>query len=338
MLIKGSYKVKIDGQDVTSRFKPRLTSMNFSRKAGKAADNATMSLADPGGKIALPADRAPVEITLNKIWGFSGFVSSVKCDLSKGGGRNLSVEASSIEQGSKAKEPSLFHKDDATLRDAMVEFGEKAGLNVEVIGDVGDLFRDYWIQQNESFVSFAQRLAREVGGTFKVIGDRAFFSSRNEGLSVSGRPLSPIDAIVGENVLSASISPLRAKPKYKDVEISYFDIAKGKRISVSETTGIDDVDAILRRAISEVDEETARSRAKSLAAESDREKGDGTITILGDATAEPEAIVNLSGFRPGADGAYRIDGVDHQIDAKGGFTTQLTVKQPQDGAGTDSRT
>lgn len=335
--IRNHVKVIVAGNDVTSRFAPRLLDVSIDRTAGKAADSANLTLANPNGTVVMPSDRAPIEIQINGTWVFSGFVTEVEAKIDKKGGRTISIVASSVDQGSKAKEPMLRHKDKASLSSVMKEFGQKAGLNVQVIGSIGSIERDYWIQQNESFVSWGQRMAREVGATFKVIGDRAFFAARNEGLSVSGRPLTPIDAAYGVNLKEASIRPIVSRPRFNKVRVSYFDVAKGEKVEEEFETGIDDVDAALRQLVTAADKAQAKDRAGSLGKESDREKGQGDITILGDERAEPEAICNVSGVAPGADGAYRIDKVSHKVSKGSGFTTSLSLRQPQGSAGKDPR-
>lgn len=335
--LKRDYKVIVAGVDVTSRWHPRLKALSIERAAGQATDTADLTLADPYGKLFLPQDRAPIEIFLGGHWAFSGFVTEVTCSLSKGNGREMNISADSVDHGGKAKEPKLKHVDNTNLASAAQQFAAKAGLSVQVLGSIASVQREYWLQQNESFLSWGQRIAREVGGTFKVIGSRAFLAARNEGLSASGQPLTPIAATVGVNLLECNVTPIVSRPKYKSVKLSYFDIAKGEKVEVDMDTGITDVDVILRSTLAVANKDQAEQKAKSLSKESDREKGQGSVTIIGDARAEPEALCILSGMRPGADGAYRIDAVSHRLDKGAGFTTTLQLRQPQQGAGTDSR-
>jgi phage protein D len=70
---------------------------------------------------------------------------------------------------------------------------------------------------------------------------------------------------------------------------------------------------------------------------SDRNKGEGSVVIDGDSGATPEGLCIVVGARPGIDGAYRIDTVDHELSRDSGFTTTLSLKQPQGSAGTDTR-
>jgi len=111
----------------------------------------------------------------------------------------------------------------------------------------------------------------------------------------------------------------------------------GTGFKVKVGTGIDDVDTALRTVIGYVDEAQAKQKAGAEGKRSDREKGGGSVSILGDPNAEPEALCNISGIRPGIDGSYRIAAVTHNLSKGGGFTTELDLKQPQNGAGVDKR-
>lgn len=335
-LTRTPLKVVVAGQDVTSRFRPLLQSLTVERSAGKAADSASLVLDNSYGRIVTPADRAPITIHIQNEWVFEGFVSEVECNLDKGSGRTMSITASSVDHGGKAKEPTLLHKDNASLSAVAQDFGGKAGLSVKVSGSIASIQRDYWLQQSESFVSWGQRIAREVGGTFKVIGTRAFLTARNEGLSSSGRPLTTIRAAAGSNLLSASIRPIVSRPRFKKVKVSYFDIAKGEKVEEEIDTGID-VDASLRHLIAAATKSQAKERADAHGKESDREKGQGDVNIVGDARAEPEALCIVSGVANGADGAYRIDSVSHKV-SRSGFTTSLTLRQPQSSGGSNAKT
>ena len=72
-------------------------------------------------------------------------------------------------------------------------------------------------------------------------------------------------------------------------------------------------------------------------ATSERDAGEGSVTIEGDTGAIPDGLCIVSGARPGIDGAYRIETVTHRYSRGGGFITELELRQPQDGAGQDPR-
>ena len=336
-LFYADYAVIVAGQDVTSRIDARLLSVKVTRASGEAADTCDLKLADPHGDTVMPGERAPTQVMIDGLLAFDGFISDVTYAFGKGSGSTLDISCSSIDQGSKVKEPTLKHKDNSSLSDFASELGSAAGLAVTVAGSITGISRPYWLSQNESFMSWGQRISKEVGASFKILGTNAYLVALNEGISPSGQPLTSISAIRGQNLISGSISPIISRPKFKDVEISYFDIKKGERVKQKVPTGVSDVDSSLRTVIGAADEDQAKSKAEAAGKNSDREKGAGSVTILGDVAAEPEAMVFIGGCRAGVDGGYRIGTVTHNISKSSGFETELDLKQPQDGAGTDSR-
>lgn len=330
-------QIIVAGQDVTSRFQPSLKDVKITRASGEAADTCDLTLSDKNGKNILPGERAPVVVIVNGDLGFTGFVSDVTSNGGKGSGMELELSCSSIDQGSAVKQQQLKHKDDSSLSDFGSQLASAAGLALTVAGSIAGITRPYWLAQQESFMSWGQRIAKEIGASFKIIGDQAYLVGLNEGISASGKPLTPISAIRGINLERWSISPIISRPKFKEVEVSYFDIKKGERVSQKVPTGNSDVDASLRTVIGAANEDQAKNKANGASKSSDREKGAGSITIIGDILAEPEAICNVSGVRPGIDGAYRISSVSHSISKGSGFTSEISLREPQGSAGVDGR-
>lgn len=334
-LAKPNCRVLVAGEDVTSRFDPHLISLSVDRSSGDASDECDLTIADPDGNIVMPQKRSPIEITVRGTSIFSGFVSDIDYKFGRSG-RRLTVSGSSVDHGSRVKEPVIRHKDDATFPAVAAEWGSRIGLSVTVAGSISNIQRAYWFSQNESFMSWGNRIASEIGASFKIQGNKAYFVAINEGLSGSGKALPTIRATYGDNMIDGNISPIISRPKFKNVKIRYFDIAKGEYVETDVKTGIDDVDSALRHVITSADESQAKQKGGAHGKKSDREKGGGSINILGDETAEPEAPFIVSGVRPGIDGTYRLSSVGHSI-GRDGFVTSCTVKQPSAGAGVDNR-
>lgn len=338
----GAYKVFVAGNDVTNRWNPTLEEVSVDRGAREASDSANATLADPDGRTYMPQTGDTLAIHMGHegqgvAQVFEGFVDEVRSTGGKGKGRTISLTGKSVDHKSKVKAASLRSATEKTFQEVASDWGEKAGLSVIVAGDLAPLFRPYWIMQHESFMGWGQRMARELGASFKVIGNRGFFAPLNEGISATGRELTPIYATWGDNLLDWDITPIVGRPRFGKAVERHYDINSAKWKEVEQLIEDVGIDVDLRTLLGSANEANATQRAKSSAKDSERERGDGSVTIVGDYAAEPEAKLILRGAREGADGTYVIDSLTHKLSKGGGFTTSLTLKHPADGAGRDTR-
>lgn len=339
------YQITIDGIDVSENFSPILQRLRVHLAAEETSDTVDIELDDAYGRIALPSDDAFVAVALGwDVWGlvpvFEGVVDDIKSRGARGGGTTLSITARSADTKGKGKHGQEKSWDDKTLKEVMEEAAREAGFTMQIDSELGQIKRDWWGMHAESFYHFGHRIAREVGGVFKVFGKRAVLVKRNGGLSAAGMALSSVTATAGEggNLINWDISPTVGRPRYANVVARWYDMKEAKwkqeKVEIGGDVG-GKADNYTR--FTEGDQNEAKSAGKNGKKASDRNKGEGSVLIDGDPTATPEGICIVSGARPGIDGAYRIDNVDHDLARNDGFTTSLKLKQPQDGAGSDSR-
>lgn len=228
--------------------------------------------------------------------------------------------------------------DDASLQGFLDKAASNAGLaGIKFDPAFANIQRDYWSADSESFLHLGQKIAREVGGTFKIRGDWAVVAKRGSGLSPSGAALPPVMGVVGVNVICLDIEPISMRDRFKTSVVRYFDRPEAMFKTVE--VGTDDERAKVDREslTSAVDEAHAREIAEGRKSDSKREGGDGSAELDLDIDAQPEAQFILRGARPGVDGAYRIASVGHKVDRGGGSTTSLELKEPGQGAGSDDR-
>jgi uncharacterized protein len=333
--------VIIGGADVTARFLPLLEGIRVVDRDGQTSDVATITLDDSGGRVFMPAPGAPVVINLGwegRGFGpvFSGVVDEVRATGGRAG-RKLLVSAKGMDTRGPGKEPLRMHFDDTTIGDALRRAGQAVGFDVSVDSALSSLRRDYIALVDESFAAFGERLAREVGGTFKIVGDRAIIARRNGGESAGGRPLPSVSAVWGVNLHSYDIAPILGRDAEEAVAVRYYDRAAAVWRVIEAATGTRGARTVRVALNAAADEATAQAQAEADAAEADRKSGEGRVTIEGNIGAQPEGLCIVAGCRPGVDGAYRIEGVTHEYSRGGGFITDLELKQPQGGAGADGR-
>lgn len=338
------FAVSIAGTDVTSRIGSDVMSIKIRRASGATADTAEIVLDDRDGHIVMPKPGAEVAISLGWRGGafavvFEGSIDdSPRSEGARGQGRVLIVTAKSADVRTAIKQPEEKHEDDASLDDVMGRWAKEAGLaGVRISADLGKIQRPYWSMNRESFIAFGQRIAREVGGTFKIMGDQAVMVPRSGGVSASGRALSGIRAAWGENLISWKLTPFRARPPFQSYDVHWYDRKQAKHQRQTVQAKLKDLKAGALDRFSSADEGAANSRAKSTEAEGERESGGGTVMIDGDPAAEPEAPCTVAGVRPGINGTYRIDSVEDSYDRSGGYVTTLELKQPGGTAGADER-
>ncbi|WP_051651363.1 phage late control D family protein [Brevundimonas bacteroides] len=336
------FRVDVNGRDISPALAPVLQSLRVRDAAGQSSDTAEIELDDRAGSIVLPRPRARIEIRLSDARGLSlAFVGTVDETRSRGdrsGGRILTVSAKGADVLGRAKQIQERHFDDVTIEQALRQAGQSAGISdVRVDPELSQIQRPYLAMEGESFLAFGQRLGREVGGTFKVIGDRALLIRRNAGTAVSGRQLDVTIAEYGRNLLSWDIAPFIGRPRHTRARSRHYDpdsaTVREQTAPIAEDTA--DADLVVRYPAA--DEGASRDQANASAAEAERSSGAGTVSIDADVSAKPEGICRVIGARPGIDGDYRIDAVEHSIDRSGGLTTSIELGQPQGSAGRDER-
>ncbi|WP_309628722.1 contractile injection system protein, VgrG/Pvc8 family [Brevundimonas sp.] len=336
------FRVTVSGNDISPAIAPILQSLRIRDAAGHSSDTAEIELDDRAGTIVFPRPRAPIEIMLRDPRGlalaFSGTVDEPRSRGDRSGGRILTVSAKGADVTGRAKQLQERHFDDTTIGEALRQAGEAAGISdVRVDPDLASIQRSYLAMESESFLAFGQRIAREVGGSFKVMGNRAMLVRRNAGTSASGRSLDTVLAEYGRNLLSWDIAPFVGRPRHNRARSRHYDPDAATLREQSTAIDDDQTDAELFTRYPAADEGAAQDQANASAAEVERAAGSGTVTIDADVSAKPEGVCSVIGARAGIDGDYRIDAVEHSIDRSGGLTTSLELGQPQGSAGRDDR-
>lgn len=457
---KTSWSVSLDGRDITSAMNPYVQSIDVTDKDGASSDSCSIVLDDTKGQIKLPRAGGLIVVRLEGTQVFKGTVDEINSTGARGQGRIITVSARGFDTAGKAKAPLDFHKDNATLQEFLNDAARRAGVSsVAVDPAFGNVRRDYWSADNESFVHLVERVAREFGGTFKLRADEAVLARRGTGMTPSGKPMDSLTATYGENLISWNISPFVGRPRGKKARAKFYDKKTARfetrEVEIEATDNEADVVSInaavlraggdsqrvysademaavretfratgepearnyapwqlalanaslaspfgtLQRILAAMGATSATGRAYSpedraaikatfdapsepaatgrtysaadmakikeafysrdvsqesiyTAADADgamtiaggkksdsqRKSGEGSATVTLMPGARVEGTLIVKGARPGIDGPYRIGGVTHRLDRSGGAITELELKQPGSGVGTDNRT
>ena len=191
----------------------------------------------------------------------------------------------------------------------------------------------------ESYLEFAKRIGREVGGKSSLFDDLPVMIEANGGKSASGRSLVPVDIIWSDqspNLTGWSISPKQSRAAHSFFAARYFDFEKGEVIEV-EAEGQKEAKAKARSSASlKATKEEAEDCAKSDKEGAERAAGSGTITCDGNPAIFAGGLINLKGARAGVDGQYRVKSCTHTLNVSG-YLCNLSIELPKGGAGKDTR-
>lgn len=331
------FDVTVAGTNITTALLPILISMSITDNAGTQSDSASIEIDDTGGRIILPRPKALVRIALG--WSgasvrevFVGTVDGARSSGSRNAGRTLSIQAMGVDTTGRAKEGQQRHFDGQTVEAILRAAGEPAGITeVDVDPALASIVLPYIDMRDESFLHLGQRLARDLGGGFRIQGNRATLARRAGGYT----PF--VIAAFGDNLHSWSITPAIGRGAHKGARARAYDREKAEEVMVTATSSVDFSDAEFARRELLADKDMAQRAADGDAATATEMQGGGSIVIEGTTEAVPDGLCVLTGARAGIDGAYRIKTATHNIDRSGGWTTTLEVAEPQGGAGNDTR-
>jgi phage protein D len=321
------FMVTVAGTNITTTLMPVLISLTVSDKVGTHSDTASLEIDDTDGRIILPEIGAPVVVALG--WEgegvrivFTGTVDEVRSTGSRGGGRALSITAKGMDTTGKPKEGQQRHFDDRTVEDILKQAGQTAGVTeIEVDPSLASITRKYFEMRDESFIHMGERLAREIGGNFRIQGTKAVMSKRG------GTYTTAVVAAWGRNLHGWDISPALGRAQFSRVRARWYDPKQAAWQEKEDGTSLS-VDARHYHRYAKPDEDEATQQTDSDRATSERDAGEGSVTIEGDTAAIPDGLCIVTGARAGIDGPWRIESVTHSYSRGGGFVTELSLKQP----------
>lgn len=335
------FSVTVGGKNISEAFVPIGKRISIRNGSGAETDTAEIEIYDLDPPMVFPRRGVSIEISLTDARGagivFRGAVDGVRSRGGRGG-REMTISAKGADVAGSTAEPRDRHWDDTTLATVLDQAARDAGLEgAKVDPAFAGENLDYVAQQSESFLAFGQRLAREVGGTFKVSGQQALLLKRGGGVSASGKALPSIIVERGVNLIDWDIAPDIGRAAYGAAAVKVYNPATGEFEAHTANSPKGRQGRTHQTRWPAASSSDARRRASADAAEGDRNAGSGSVGMMGDVRAQPEAELILKGVRPGIDGVYRIKTVEHSLDRGGGVATRCEVGEPAGGAGVDDR-
>jgi phage protein D len=327
-------EVTVDGKPVAGIFYSLLVKATLRDEAGKTADSLTLTFDDARNQIAPIRKGAEIAVRLGYLETglfdkglFKVEKAPLRGSVSKGEFLEVTAKAADMTKEVKGEgRKAYFNK---TLGQIIEAEAKAAGFEALVDPELAGIQLPYRLRFDQSRIDFITGLAAEAGGTAKPAGGKIIVQKRGGGTSGSGLALAPIR--IDKRDCSEWIIDPDGRLQYGEVEAFFVDPKTGKRQTVKEKTGLDGPAFTLREPFS--DEKRARRAAKAETGRLNQGTGNGTFTMAGRPEAQAGAPAILTGFRPDANGEWRADVVEHNIEpgSSGGFTTTVEVKPKEDG-------
>lgn len=322
------YRVTLDGEDMTSKLRPRLVSLGITTKRGDEADQLDIVLDDTDGQLALPKPGAVLQVELGWLQGSGvrpGLVSmgSFQVDEVEHGGppdlvtiRGRSADFTSDLQ--KRREQS-WH--DTTLGAVVGEVASRNGLAARCADDLADIALDTVAQSRESDMALMRRLGREHDAVATIKRGTLILAPVGSAKAAGGAalPRFTLDRSKGDR----HSFRIEKREEAEGVTASWHDrdAAERKSVTVGKSTGA--------RQLSHVysSESHAKRAAKAKLAHAKRQPLSLTLALaLGRADLYPDKKGSVTGFKGDIDAVdWLIAEVTHSVSDRG-FTTALKME------------
>ncbi|MCB5203949.1 hypothetical protein LH464_15870 [Neorhizobium sp. T786] len=317
------------GSDLVPGWKPALTRVSFRDNEGGEPDELEIEFA-----VEAPFPDSPIEGTRYRLfYGWEGSplrdggiftYQSDNLDGDAESGYQMTIVARSADFVDTEKTADVEHYEEATVSDIFSKLAANAGKAAQVHPDLASIRLPYRLRFNQSAMGFGQDLADEVGASLKFAGGKWLVLPRGRGETASGKAMPTIE-ILFKDSMPIGISS-EGRPKYKDVESSYFDPLEGvMKMAKAAGVGLASRYFAVHPARSA---EEADHASKADAAELARSSISGSITIEGSDIAMAGAPVKLSGFGASRDGLDLVaPSIQHEwtFNESGGWLTTVEL-------------
>jgi len=331
-------EINVAGINVTDKLLPHLISVRIIDTSPDCM--CELEIDDRDGKLPLPPLGAPVFVALgwqseNLVTVFNGTIEDFEHGFGrKQGGRRMYVHAKGVDEITTAvKEPMQDHAGEGAppgqkegkligLPDWIGQMAKNAKINVDIDNAFAKIKQDYWHQANDSLMHKVQELSEQFGFTHqfregnKLVVQRPGF----KGICCV--------AVWRDNLIAWRVRPLAQRSSFKGAAQQWFDKEDSHWNFSMQKFGLSfpftsNGSAYSPRQ-SAPTEGAAGSDNSGSQTKSETQEGNGRIIINGEPKAVWNGLVLLQGARPGVDGLYIIEQVEH-IWSRQGFITMLEV-------------
>jgi hypothetical protein len=337
--MKAFCKIMINSVDVTDKMNPHLISLRVMQ--GTNNNVMEIELDDRDATLALPPLVSGVTVAIgweseDLVTIFDGWIDDIEHGFGrKQGGRHLWIHANSSPIfRTSLKAPIQDHLGEGappgkqegkleSMSDWINQLAKHANISATIHSSFANIKSDYWNIANASIKHELASMAEKYGFVHQFDGSKGLQVEKpgQRGLSCH--------ATWRDNLIGWRVRPFVAVEANKGQKAEWFVPQSAHWKFAQQTFGLKGLfaffnDGPMRSEGTPAATETGANEQNQAGQAKAEFSGSGRIIINGEPRAKWNSYVLLSGARPGVDGLYWIDTVEH-IYSRTGFVTTLDV-------------
>ncbi|MEC4767950.1 phage late control D family protein [Halomonas sp. CUBES01] len=310
-----SYRITLNGDDITPRFNGRLINLTLREQRGLEADQLDITLADHDGELAIPPRGAELEVAFG--WQHEGLIDKGRFTVDEvqhsGTPDQLTIRARSADMRGQlpGKRTQSWHE--LTLGEIVTTIASRHDLE-PVVADVLYGIRVGHIDQTEeSDLNFLTRLGERYDAIAAIKAGRMLLTVAGEGLTASGQTMPRITLTRRDG--DQHRYSVTDRDAYSGVKAYWNDTRGAERKTV--LAGTEDNAKQLRPTYATEDDALTAARAEWQRIQRGLAEFELTLA-LGRADILPETPLTLSGYKPQIDAtAWLVTEVEHSLNDGG---------------------
>lgn len=306
-----------------------LISLTVTDNEGEKSDSVELEISNRDGDIPAPKKGAKMKVWLGYADSGLVYMGEFVVDewTKKNPPRTIQVSAKSAGFTTDIKAPKSRSYHDKTVEEIYQQVAGKHKLGTKVHRDLGKIKIQHIDQSKESDANFLTRLAKRVGGTFKLANSTAILNKPGSGQLPGGDEAPTFD--LRESDVSDWSATGSARGAYKSASAEWQDTKKGERQTTVEGEGKPRFrDRRLYKS-----EEEARAAIKGTLDGLKRGKVTLSINMPGKPEIFAGSMVNAQFDDADVDGPFSTKTATHTLDDNG-LKTALSCES-KDGGKTD---
>lgn len=322
-LLAPSYRLTVDGRDITPTVEARLVSLRLEEKRGGDADQLDLVLSDADGKLAIPKQGATIAVALG--WQGEALVDkgTFKVDEVEHNGApdqiTIRARSADLTKTLRDKRDQSWHETD--LGQILGTIAKRNGLTGRIDATLAAVALEHIDQTNESDLNFLTRLAKRFDAVATAKKGHLLF------LPINGTTTSKGQRLPGITITRADGDIHRYhqtdQDSYSGVRAFWHDGKKANRTGVVVGTKVH------LKTLSETYSTEADALAAAKAEWQRLQRGAANLSLtlaIGNPLLVPQTPVTVQGFKDQIDSTSWLAVHTNHVLEDGGFTTQVEME------------